>query len=363
LRDLDDLDSLERFDSLDVLGTMEAFPAQCREAWAIGTSASGLPEADGIDSVVVLGMGGSGAGGDVLQTVVEPRLPVPLRVIKGYGPLPEWIGRNSLVIAISYSGNTDETLATLTESHERGARLVTISSGGRMEELSRQFGTAHITIPGGLQPRAALGYVALPAVAAMTGMGLVPDLSDDVAETVEVLAEVAERCYRKRPAGENPGKELAGKLENLVPVIYGADGVGAAAARRFKSDLNETAKVPAFWNVLPELDHNELVSWSHPAPDFVIVMIVDSGDDDTMIERWRITRSLIEENVGDIVEIRTDGVSVLTRLMSTLLLGQITAIYLAIAMGRDPGVVPILDEMKSRLADYLGEGMTDDGGR
>jgi glucose/mannose-6-phosphate isomerase len=348
--DPDDLDSLEALDSLDVLGTMEGFAAQCREGWAIGTSATGLPVADGVDSIVVLGMGGSGAAGDVVQTVVEPRLPIPLRVIKGYGPLPEWVGRNTLVIAVSYSGNTEETLAAFGDAHERGARIVAISSGGRMVELSRQFGIAHIAVPGGLQPRAALGFVALPALAAMARMGLVPDLTDDVAETVDVLAELAERCHSKRPVGENPARKLAEQLGGKVPVIYGADGVGAAAARRFKSDLNESGKVPAFWNSLPELDHNEIVAWSNPATDFAIVMILDSGDDESMLARWRVTRSLIEDNVGSVVEIHTEGVSVLARLLSLFLLAQMTAIYLAIATGRDPGPVPILDEVKARLA-------------
>jgi glucose/mannose-6-phosphate isomerase len=349
VNDLDDPNLLEELDSLDVLSTQESFAAQCREGWAIGAGVSDLPVADGVDSVVVLGVGGSGAAGDVVQTVVEPRLPVPFRVIKGYGPLPEWIGRNTLVIAISYSGNTEETLAVLAEAHDRGARVITISSGGRMGELARQFGTAHIAVPGGLQPRAALGYLALPALAALAGVGLVPDPSDDVAETVEVLGDLAERCHRKRIRQDNPAKDLAARLAGKVPVVYGAEGVGAAAARRIKCDLNESGKSPAFWNALPELDHNEIVAWTNPARDFVVVMILDSGDDDMMVERWRITRSLIEDSVGDLIEVRTEGVSVLARLMSAVLLGQFTAIYLAIAAGHDPGIVPILDEVKARL--------------
>lgn len=352
MRNLDDLDLLEELDSLDVLGTQEGFSAQCREAWAIGSSASELPVADGVDSVVVLGMGGSGAAGDVVQTVVEPRLPVPFRVIKGYGQLPEWLGRNTLVIAISYSGDTEETLESLAEAHDRGARMITISSGGRMAELARQFGTAHITVPSGLQPRAALGYLALPTLAALTGVGLVPDPTEDVTEAVELLGDVAERCHRKRPGPENPAKGLAVKLAGKVPVIYGCEGVGAAAARRFKSDLNESGKIPAFCNSLPELDHNEIVAWSNPAPEFAVVMFLDSADDARMLERWRTTRSLIEGSVGDIVEVRTEGLSVLARLMSAVLLGQMTAIYLAIAAGHDPGVVPILDEVKARMTEF-----------
>ena len=349
MRDLDDPDVVEQLDSLDVLATQEAFAAQCREGWAVGTGAAELPSADGVDSVVVLGMGGSGAAGDVLQTVVEPRLPIPLRVIKGYGPLPEWIGRNTLAIAVSYSGDTEETIAGLTEVHERGGRSVTISSGGRMAELARIYGTCHITVPSGLQPRAALGYLAMPALAALSGVGLVPDFAEDVAETVEVLGDIEARCHRKRPVAENPAKDLAAKLAGLVPVIYGCDGVGAAAARRFKCDLNESGKVPAFWNALPELDHNEIVAWSRPSKDFVVTMILDSGDSERLMERWGVTRSLIEHAVSGVIELCTVGVSTLARLMSMVLLGQFASIYLAIGAGEDPGVVPILDEIKKQL--------------
>jgi glucose/mannose-6-phosphate isomerase len=355
LRDLDDLDGLEKLDSQDVVGVVEGFAAQCREGWAIGSSASGLPEAKGVESIVFLGMGGSGAAGDVVQTIVEPRMPMPVRVIKGYPPLPEWVGRNTLAIAISYSGNTEETLACLTEAHERGARIVTISSGGRMAELARVYGAAHITVPGGLPPRAGLGYLAMPALAALVGVGLIPDPSNDVAETVDVLADLTERCHRKRPAAENPAKDLAARLVGKVPVVYGADGVGASAARRFKSDLNEYGKVPAFWNALPELNHNEIVGWSRSAADFVIVMILDSADDDTISERWRVTRSLIEDFVGEVIELKTEGSSALARLMSVVMMGQMSAIYVGLALGTDPGVAPTLDQVKERLASYHGE--------
>jgi glucose/mannose-6-phosphate isomerase len=338
---------------------MESFSAQCREGWAIGAAATGLPGADGVDSVVVLGMGGSGAAGDVVQGVVEPRLPVPFRVLKSSGPMPEWVGRKTIVIAVSYSGDTRETLDAVSAAHDRGARMITISSGGRLAELSRSLGAAHIAVPGGLQPRAALGYLALPALAALAGVGLIPDPSDDVAETVEVLSDIAGRCHRKHSLAANPAKSLAARLVDKVPIVYGVAGVGATGARRFKCDLNESGKTPAFWNELPELVHNEIVGWSNPAKNFVVVMILDPADDETMIERWRITRLLIERAADDIVEIRTEGTSALARLMSIVLLGQLTSIYVGIAAGSDPGVVPMIDEVKTRMADFEGEGKTE----
>jgi glucose/mannose-6-phosphate isomerase len=358
LIDLDDIAALNDLDSFNVLEALEGFGAQCREASTIGLDTPELPQADGIDSIVLLGMGGSGAAGDVVQAIVEPRLPVPLRVIKGYGPLPEWVGRNTLVIAISYTGNTDETLSTLTEAHDRGARLITVGSGGQISEMAREFGAAHISLPAGLQPRLALGYLSIPPVLALAKMGLVPDPIDDIEESISVIEELVAECHRKTPSAENPAKNLALKLVGKVCVIDGTDGVGAAIAQRFKSDLNESGKALAFWNALPELDHNEIVGWSERkeiADHFVIVMILDQGDDEAMSERWAITKSLVEDSVDDVIEIETEGNSVTARLLATLFLLQIVAVYTALASGSDPGDIAILDEVKSRLAELKGE--------
>ena len=222
--DLDDLNDLARLDSEDVLAAVERFADQCREGWEIGLTATGLPRADGIDSIVVLGMGGSGVSGDVIQTIVEPRLSVPFRVIKTYGPLPEWIGRNTLVFAVSYSGSTEETVAALQEAHDRGSRAVAISSGGPLAEMAREYGLAHVKIPSGLQPRASLGYLTLPILAVLVQIGLVPEAQDDIDEAVEVLSDIASRSHRKRPTDENPAKQLAARIHGRIPVIYGGPG-------------------------------------------------------------------------------------------------------------------------------------------
>jgi glucose/mannose-6-phosphate isomerase len=262
--DLDDLSAIGELDSLDVLGAVESFPEHCQHAWKLGEGVEDLPDATGIESVAVVGMGGSGSAGDVAQAIVEPRLPVPFRVFKGYGPLPEWIGRNTLVLAISYSGTTEEVLVAVDEAHARGTRTVTISSGGRLAEVAVEYGCAHVAVPTGLpQPRAALAYLAIPALRVLTSMGLVPDLSSDVDEAIEVCGEVIDHCHRKEPlAADNTAKQIAMLVAGKIPIVYGAVGLGATAAYRFKCDLNEYAKQPAFSAVLPEANHNDIVGWN-----------------------------------------------------------------------------------------------------
>jgi glucose/mannose-6-phosphate isomerase len=353
MTDLDDL-RISELDSENVLEAVEHFSEQVAKGWEIGRATKGLPEAAGIDSVVVLGMGGSGVSGDVVQAVVEPRLPVPFRTIKSYGPLPEWIGRNTLVVAVSYSGSTEETLAALDEVHARGGRAVTVSSGGPLADLADEYGLAHIEIPSGLQPRASLGYLTLPIFGAMVEVGLVPDLQDDVTESIKVLGDLEHRCRRENSSQENPAKDLAKRIVGRVPVIYGGYPLGSVAAYRFKCDLNEYGKTPAFWNQLPELDHNEIVGWNKLAEitsqNFVMVMLRDSEEHERVALRFDITRRLIEQNLAEIVEVHPEGTSAMARLLSLVLVTQLASIYVGLAYEVDPGPVAVIQKLKAELA-------------
>ncbi len=353
--DLNDLDELARIDSEDVLGAVERFADQCEEAWQIGVDASGLPSAEGVDSVVVLGMGGSGVSGDVVQSVVEPRLPIPFRVIKSYGPLPEWVGRNTLVFAVSYSGSTEETVAAMEEAHAKAARIVAVSSGGPIGELAEQHGITHVRIPTGLQPRASLGYLTLPIFAVLEKMGILVGIGDDVSEAIDVLEALGERCHRDQPTHRNPAKELAHALLHKVAIVYGAYGLTATAAMRFKCDLNEYGKVPAFWNYLPELDHNEIVGWSGltdlSKQNFLIVHLRDVEEHPRIVHRFEITKHLIEASSAGVYEVTAEGNSPLARILSLVMVTQLAAIYVGLQYGVDPGPVEVIQKLKAELAD------------
>ena len=353
--DLDDLNAIGALDSEDVLGAVERFPDQCREAWDIGRAATGLPDATGVDSMLVLGMGGSGVSGDVVQTILEERLTVPMRVIKSYGPLPEWVGRNTLVFAVSYSGSTEETMAALEDAQARGCRAVAISSGGPLAELAVTHGFAHVAIPSGQQPRASLGYLTIPILAVLVEMGLAPDLQDDIDEAIEVLSDLASRCHRKRSYAENPAKDLAHKLAGKVAIVYGGFPLGATAAYRFKCDLNEYGKAPAFSHFFPELNHNEIVGWNKVAEvtkqSFVLVLLRDPADHERVKIRFEITTDLIRSSFADVVEITAEGSSALARLLSLIFVTQLAAIYVGLANGVDPGPMKIIQGLKGQLAD------------
>jgi glucose/mannose-6-phosphate isomerase len=350
---LDDVDAIEQLDSLQILETVEGFADQCRRGWQLGISASALPDASGLESVVVLGMGGSGVSGDVVRSVVEPRLPMPFRVEKGYGPLPSWVGRSTLVVAVSYSGNTEETLAAATDALERGARIVTVATGGELAEMAEDHGLSHVAIPPGLQPRSALGYLTLPLLAVLDRMELIPPLEEDVEEATDVLDGLAARCHRKTSTADNPAKSIAGALINKIPLVYGGRGLGATAAYRFKCDLNEYAKTPAFWNELPELNHNEIESWQADelVKDFALVLLRDRGEHSSVSRRFDITKELIGARANAAMEVESEGQAPLARLLSLILVTQLAAIYVALAQGVDPGPVEVLEKLKRKLVE------------
>jgi glucose/mannose-6-phosphate isomerase len=350
--DLDDVQGITKLDSEDVLGATERFADQCRQAWALGRAARDLPDADGVENVLVLGMGGSGISGDVVRALVEPRLGVPWRTIKGYGPLPEWIGRNTLTFVVSYSGDTEETLDAFEEIHSRGARPVAVSSGGHLAELATGYGVAHVRVPEGLQPRASLGFLALPLLAILVEIGLVPDCSDDVDEAVASLADISKNCSRDIPVDENMAKQLATSLAGRVPVVYGGSGLGEVAAYRFKCDLNEYAKTPAFANSLPEMNHNELEALaSANREDFVAVLLRDAEDHERVALRFDVAKKLLERTGAEVIEVRSQGISPLARLLTLVLITQLAAIYGGLLNDVDPGPVPVIEDFKRQLAD------------
>jgi glucose/mannose-6-phosphate isomerase len=351
LTQLDDLEAIDRLDTLDVLGAMEDLAEQLRTGWELGNAVESLPSEEGVDSVAILGMGGSGSAGDIARVVAEPRIPVPFRVFKGYGELPSWIGRNSLVIASSYSGNTEETLEVLTKAHERGARIVTISSGGQLEQLAVDFGAAHVKVPEGHQPRASLGYLAMPVLSVLSRMELIPEASADVAETVRTVATICEDCHRQNPQSENPAKGLAARLAGKLPLIYGGIGIGAAAAYRFKCDLNEYAKMHAFSNEIPEANHNEIVGFESPdyAADLVVVYLRDIDEHPRIAQRFEIFDRLISKGISDSITIQSTGTSPLARILSLVAVTQFAAIYAGLALDVDPGPVEPIENLKREL--------------
>jgi glucose/mannose-6-phosphate isomerase len=348
-------------DSLDFLDAVGGLPEQLGDAYSSARTQvsealanKALPAPDEIDNIVVLGMGGSGIAGDVLATVANATLPVPVVVLKQYRA-PQFVGPRTLAFAVSYSGETEETESMAEGVVERGARLVVVSRGGGLGELAARAGALHVTCPDGYLPRAALGALIAPLFATLEGMGMLPDAHAWLTDTQTQLASRRDRCVPEIEGQANPARELARKIGRTVPLIYGGGALGAAAAMRWKCDINENAKAPAFWNTHPELDHNEICAWGQHGDvtrQLLTVVELRHGFEHQRLEpRFAFIRELMREAVHEILEVRAEGEGRLAQLLDLMYVGDWVSCYLALDNDVDPGPIDAIFQLKDRLAE------------
>lgn len=338
-------------DSLGMFDAAAALPEQVAEAVGVARGLDGLPSHDYVENVVVLGMGGSGIAGDIMVAVAGPFLPVPVTVVKSYAP-PDFVGRGSLVFAISFSGDTEETVEAAGEAYEAGANMVIVTAGGELGRLAREWDAPTIGVPAHIpQPRAALGAMAIPPLIVLEEVGLFPGAAEWVRLAVDQLGRRRDQLVRPDSLAER----LAGKIGRTVPLIHGAQSLGAAAAVRWKTQVNENAKSPAFHAVHPELCHNEVAGWGqHGDVTRQVITLVNLRHDaehPQVARRFDLVAELLREVVADVVEVRALGEGDLAQLLDLVLVGDFVSLHLAAREGIDPGPVPVLGELKRRLAE------------
>lgn len=348
---LDNLEYLAGADPAAMGQAVAGLPEQCAEASRIGQEAP-VPEVAGVKQVVVAGIGGSAIGADLLRGYTEGEIKVPFLVVRGYH-LPAFVGRETLVVASSYSGNTEETLSCYGEARERGARMFAIASGGEVERRAKADGVPFCRIPGGYSPRAALGYSFVPLLVALSRAGLLRDRGEDLAEAVQVMQEQRGELGPETPAADNPAKQLAERLHGRFPFFYGAAPWSSVAAYRWKGQMNENAKNLSHSNALPELNHNETVGWEFPealTAQVEVVLLRDREDHPKVQKRFEVTSTIMRPHVSGITEVWSRGSSVLARLFSLIYHGDFTSYYLALLNGVDPTPVKVIDYLKGELA-------------
>jgi glucose/mannose-6-phosphate isomerase len=341
---LDDTRALADVDRHDTRAVLAGFPEQCRRASALATpSITARPRV-----VVIAGMGGSASGGDMLAACAADTLDVPVLVHRGYG-LPAAAGREALVLAISYSGDTAEVLSATDVALARRAPVVAITAGGALAALAEARGLPRVTLPPGLMPRMALGYLVFPALAILAGCGAPIATPREVAEALEVLAAQAEDLRTERTSDKNEAKRLALGIGGRLPAVYGGP-LTATAAYRWKTDFEENAKVLAVAGAVPEMNHNEIEAWCGPgARERHLLLLREEGEEPPIARRFGVLRELLDPAAGGVSEAWARGRGRLARLLSLVYTGQWTSFYLAILRGVDPWPVPLLDEVKRRL--------------
>jgi glucose/mannose-6-phosphate isomerase len=341
-------------DTLGFAGAVATLPEQFAQARATAEAADlGAIEAAGIANIAVAGMGGSGISGDVLATAGSHDLSVPVTVLKQYR-VPRFVGPGTLFFAMSYSGGTEETLEATAAALAAGAQVVAVCSGGELAGLAGKAGAPVIGCPPGFMPRAALGHLATPLFVVCERLGLLPG---GVAAVEAARAQAARRRDACRPEIEgpaNPARELARRIGRTFPLVWGTGALGAVAAYRWKADVNENAKAPAFSNAFPELDHNEICAFGqHGDVTRQVVTLVELRHDHEhpqLGRRVEATRAIVDETVASVLEVRAVGEGRLAQLVDLMYMGDWVSVYMALDAGVDPGPIDAIARLKDELA-------------
>jgi len=356
---LNDPDLIRECDPHRMSRFLEAVDSQLAEALRIGSEAE-LPRTAAIDNIVLCGMGGSAGGGDFIRSYLGPRLKVPFHVHRNYG-LPGFSGKSTLVIVVSYSGETEEALSALDEAHRLECGLICLSSGGEVEVRARRYQCPCLLIPAGIPPRAATAYCAIPPLVVLARMGLAADCAEEIRGTAEWVRGRIESYGIQSPVKSNVAKELAIDLYGKIPLVYGSQDRLDLVAMRWRNQFAENAKQLAFWNALPEMNHNELSGWGgHPQgsmDSMAAVFLRDSDDPPQIQRRFELTRALFGEKGGKAREFWSEGQTWMERLWSLILLGDFASYYLACLNQEDPNSIEVISDLKRRIQKKAEEGL------
>ncbi|MFZ5647863.1 MAG: bifunctional phosphoglucose/phosphomannose isomerase [Bacillota bacterium] len=349
---LDDIGFINSTDTKGMFQSLATLANQCTTACRDLSRDIDLPAVEAVSNVVVTGLGGSAIGGDLLRVYCTNKCPVPVVVNRDY-VMPEFVGKDSLVFAVSYSGNTEETLSAYQDARERGATIIAITTGGKLIQMAKEDGVTAIPIPGGIAPRSASGFLFIPTLRIMERLGFLSGIEEEVDALVNHLRILYDHLKPEVATEKNPAKQMAMKLHNRIPVIWGSSGTTEVVAQRWKGQINENAKAPAYWNVFPELNHNELMGFKFPESllkQIHVVILRDDRDHPRVQKRIEITKNIISKSVSGITDVRASGGGLLARTYSLIYSGDYTSLYLAFLYGVDPGPVEVIDYLKGELA-------------
>lgn len=347
---LDDQIKFTQLDPEDMLAQIDGLPEQLQAAWELGGRLP-LPEWEGIERVLIAGMGGSAIGADLLAAYIEPLCLVPVTVHRNYG-LPAWArGPETLVIASSHSGNTEETLAAFELATANGCRVIAVTSGGELASGARQSGATLWTFEHAGQPRAAVGYSFGLLLAAFSRLGFIPEQDGELVIAIQALRAQQKNLRADVPAVHNPAKRMAGQLLGRWVVVFGADAL-APVARRWKGQINELAKAWAQFEALPESDHNTLAGVLNPEQALSNTMALFLRA--SSYQARNLLRTDLTKKIFMLEGLNTDffdahGDTTLSNLWTALHFGDYTAYYLAMAYGVDPTPVDAIEELKNEM--------------
>ena len=346
---IESVEAIKKADPGEMLTKIKDLPLQVRDAWKIVQAATLPPAYGDVRNITILGMGGSAIGGEFAGALLADELKVPLNVHRDYG-IPGYVGRDSLVIVSSFSGNTEETLSGFDEAKKRGAKILAITTGGKLAEDAKALRLPLITFTYRAQPRAALGYSMTLVLGVLGKLGFARDMGKEIEQALTDVAKLEERVHEG--ARTNDAKKLAAELYGRIPVVFGAGAMGVMA-RRVKDQWNENAKNWAHYDVMSELNHNAVVGFPHPpiARDAQTVLLLRSRRDNPRHQiRFEVTKELLDRAQIPHKDLQFDGESLLSEILQMTYFTDYVSFYVALLNGADPSPVTSIDYLKDRLA-------------
>ncbi len=347
---LDDLEAIRKYDKQGMLEILKSFDRQLEEALEIGLQAD-ISIQKAIGTVLVCGMGGSAMAGDFLRAYLGTDLKIPLFVNRNYS-IPGFADESTLALICSYSGNTEETLSAFNEARKLGCHIICLSSNGELQSCSDEYGYPFLQIPGGSPPRTALGYLAIPLLSVLARLSLISDRREEISRSVNWVRSRIELYGLESPEEGNAAKRLALQVHQKIPVVYGSEDRLEMVARRWRGQFCENGKQLAYSSALPEMNHNEIAGWKHPAPalqQLLPIFLRDREDHPQVQARTEITRQVVAEKSGAFLEFWSEGESWLERLWTLILLGDYASLYLACLNGENPTPMQVAEDLKIRL--------------
>lgn len=344
--------ALAQFDRSNMLERVLNIPEQLARAWASNQNVQVSIDAARIRNILVCGMGGSAISGDVIRSLVEDQLQVPFLVNRSYD-IPPFVDSNSLVFISSYSGDTEETLSAYRQARERGANIICITGGGVLRASAQEAGYPIFSLPDGYPPRSALVFLTIPILQSLLRIGLIEFDARHLDEAIAVLKALRERYQPAQGPEHNIPLIIAGKVAGKIPIVYAGTGLLEAAATRWRGQFSENAEMLAYGNVFSEMNHNEIVGWGIPDAQkqkLQCIYLRDRDDHPRIKLRMDIVREIIEETSNPVLEVWSEGESLLARLFSVIFTGDLASVYAAVQNEIDPTPVKKIDHLKEILA-------------
>jgi glucose/mannose-6-phosphate isomerase len=346
--------SIKALDTSDMLSKILEFPDQILRGWDIAGEARVTMRFNKHKHVVFCGMGGSAIAGDIVRLLYSQDIPIPFVVHRGY-KLPGFVDSQSLFIASSYSGNTEETLTSTNAAVDAGCSILCITSGGKLMAMAQEKGYPVCSMPTGYPPRGALGYSLGVLFHLFHHAGVEGASEKTIKEAVSFIKRTGED-WLKTHTGNCLPLRLAETIKGKLPLIYSSVERTEAVGLRWKAQFNENSKTHAFYQAFPEMNHNEIMGWNGPSgtqpfyPHLIMLLLRDPEDSSRIGLRMDVTRRLLETSGAEVLEVWAQGPSVLSRVLYLIYLGDLVSFYLAILYGVDPTEIQNIDRLKKELA-------------